>query len=100
MSRVRFAPQAILDFIEIYEYIASDNIAAADKHHKLLRQRCLNLVDQPRIGSKRDKIRPGLRSIAEGDYVIFYRVVDEDTIAVLRVVHGKRDVTTLNYSER
>lgn len=59
MSRIRFTPHADRDFIEIYVYVASDNISAADKHHERLRQRCLELVDQPRIGTKRDEIKPG-----------------------------------------
>jgi len=74
VNRIRFTPQADRDFVEIYQYIASDNIGAADRHHELLRSRCLALVDQPRIGTKRDEIKPGLRSIAEGDYVVFYRI--------------------------
>lgn len=99
MSRIRFTPQADRDFIEIYVYIASDNISAADKHHERLRQRCLELVDQPRIGTKRHEIKPGLRSVAEGNYVIFYRIEDQDRVAIIRVVHAKRDLTKLTFSE-
>lgn len=99
MNRIRFTPQADRDFIEIYQYIARDNIAAADRHHQLLRSRCLDLVDQPRIGTKRDEIKPGLRSVAEGDYVIFYRIEDQDRVAILRLLHAKRDITKLIFSE-
>ena len=99
MNRIRFTPQADRDFIEIYQYIGSDNIAAADRHHELLRSRCLDLVDQPRIGTKRDEIKPGLRSVAEGDYVIFYRIEDQDRVAILRLLHAKRDITKLTFSE-
>lgn len=47
----------------------------------------------------RDEIKPGLRSVAEGDYVIFYRIEDQDRIAILRLVHAKRDITKLTFSE-
>ncbi|MCA9806014.1 MAG: type II toxin-antitoxin system RelE/ParE family toxin [Cyanobacteria bacterium HKST-UBA02] len=99
MTRIRFTPQADRDFIEIYQYIAGDNIDAADQHHKRLRRRCLDLVDQPRSGTKRDEVKPGLRSVTEGDYVIFYRIEGRDNIAVLRVVHAKRDLAKLTFAE-
>lgn len=100
MSRqIRFTNPAKQDLAEIYLYISDGNIAAADKHRERLTKRCLGLVDQPRIGTMRDDIKPGLRSVGEGDYVIFYRIVNETDLAIMRVVHGKRDLTNLNFTD-
>lgn len=99
MSRqIRFTRQAQQDLAEIYLYIAEDNIAAADKHRDRLINRCIGLVDQPRIGTMRDEIKPGLRSVTEGDYVIFYRI-ESDDVPIMRVVHGKRDFSKLTFTE-
>jgi toxin ParE1/3/4 len=49
----------------------------------------------PNIGRARDRdLRPGLRSFAVGEYVIIYRI-HEDDVLVLRVLHGSRDIAAL-----
>ncbi len=65
MIRIRFTEASKTDLREIFRYIAQDNIAAADKHHQRLENRWLALIDQPRMGRKRDEIRPGYPSITE-----------------------------------
>ncbi len=90
MKRVFLTKPAAQDLEEIYRYIAQDNTAAADKHRQRLEKLCLALVDHPRMGMKRDEIQPGLRSLAEGSYIIFYRS-DAGGIQVVRVLHGSRD---------
>ena len=45
----------------------------------------------PRIGRMRDEILPGLRSVVIRPYVAFYRS-EGDTILVLRILHGRRDI--------
>ena len=92
MSRIRFTEACKTDLGEIYRYIAQDNIAAADKHRQCLEKRWLALIDQPRMGRKRDALSPGYRSVTEGDYVILYRLVSESELEIVRVVHGKRDL--------
>ncbi len=90
MSRLSFTELAAQDLEKIYEYIADDNIDAAVKHRQRLAKRWLALLDQPRIGSKRDDIEPDLRSVTEGNYVIFYRIL-ADGIEVVRVLHTSMD---------
>lgn len=92
MIRITFTEQAAQDLEDIYEYIARDNIAAADNHRARLRKRWETLFDQPRIGRKRDEVRTGYRSVTEGDYVILYRLAGESELEIVRVVHGMRDL--------
>jgi plasmid stabilization system protein ParE len=48
------------------------------------------------MGRRRDgDLRPGLRSLASGDYVIIHSVVEDDTVLILHVVHGSRDLGAL-----
>lgn len=90
MNRLILTEDAIRDFEQIYEYIAKDNAVAADRHCKKIKARCRLLLDQPRIGSKRGDIRSDMRSIAEGNFVIFYRQIDAG-IEIVRVLHGSQD---------
>lgn len=83
------SPEARQDLREIEEYIAQDNPAAALAFVERLTERFTELVDFPNIGRKRDDIRSGYRSIAEGNYVIYYRVLPE-VVEIMHVLHGAR----------
>ena len=48
----------------------------------------------PHIGRARDELNIGLRGFPAGDYVILYRVENED-VFILRVLHGRRDIAYL-----
>jgi plasmid stabilization system protein ParE len=39
-------------------------------------------------------LRPGLRSFSVGEYVIIYRIQDEDVV-ILHVMRGSRDIAAL-----
>ncbi len=52
------------------------------------------LADMPNTGKKRDEFFKGVRSVTEGNYVIFYKKIP-DGILVIRVVHCKRDLDQL-----
>lgn len=81
---------AELDLEEISNYIASDNPVAAIRFLDLLAERFNLLAEMPGIGRQREKFGEGVRSIAEGDYVIVYRT-KEDRVEILRVLHDARD---------
>lgn len=90
MSRISFTADARLDLKDIYDFIADDNAAMAQKQIKRLQEQWHVLAEQPRIGTKRDDILPGIRSITEGNYIIFYRLIDSG-IQILRVLHTSMD---------
>jgi len=94
MARATFAPAAEGDLTEIYTFIARDNRAAAWATIALLEQEASTLAATPGIGRAREELQPGLRSLAVGNHVIFYRP-GPDGIEVVRVLHGKRDIETI-----
>lgn len=79
------------DLVGIWRHIAADNPAAADGLLDRIDERCARLVESPRLGPPRDDIRPGLRYVVVGEYLILYRIIDEG-ILIVRVVHGRRDL--------
>ncbi|MFN8659712.1 MAG: type II toxin-antitoxin system RelE/ParE family toxin [Candidatus Obscuribacterales bacterium] len=81
---------AELDLEEIEAYISNDNPAAADRLLVSLLKRFEVLAEMPGIGRRRDKFARGVRSIAEGDYVVLYRVKN-NAVEILRVLHGAMD---------
>ena len=88
--RVKITTPAAIDLREIEKYISKDNIAAAEKviHH--LKTTCFLLGDNPGIGRRRDYLKPKLRTVTDGNYLICYRVKN-NSIEILRVLHSSRD---------
>jgi toxin ParE1/3/4 len=91
MNRYVVSPDARTDLDEIWQFIAEDNVNAADRMMRALRDRFKALVEQPMIGEARPDLAPGIRHSVVGRYLIFYRL-SGDEIEVVRVLHGSRDL--------
>src|SRR5271156_2745168 len=91
MSGFVLHPQAYTDLEEIWEYIAADNLDAADRVREEIHEAIQSLVPFPHIGHSRPDLtaRP-LRFQSVRDYVIAY-VPDERPLAVVAVLHGRRN---------
>jgi toxin ParE1/3/4 len=93
----RLAPQAEGELDDIWYYTAreSQSIEIADRMVDSLTDRFFLLATHPHAGRRRDEdLRPGLRSFPVGEYVIIYRVDDEDVL-ILHIIRGSRDIEAL-----
>jgi toxin ParE1/3/4 len=84
------------DFKRIWRYIALENEDAADRLLLAIDARIERLRAYPEIGSLRDDIRPGARSLAHGSYLVLYEY-DAVTMVVeiVAIVEGMRDLDAL-----
>jgi toxin ParE1/3/4 len=91
----KITPTASRDIESIMDYLA-ENASFETAEHFLdqLNGKFKRLVKFPKIGSRRDELYPGLRSVPLKNYLIFYRSVPEG-IEVMRVVGGYRDLEAL-----
>ena len=94
MARVLRTSKAEEDLLEIWSYVADDSLDAADRLLDDIDQACTLLAEMPQAGRTREELGPNLRSLAMGNYVIFYRPSD-NSIVVIRVLHGARDLPGL-----
>jgi toxin ParE1/3/4 len=94
MPRVMQRPLAEVDILEIWDYIADDSLAAADRWVDHIDEQFRLLAAQPLMGKSRDELAPGMRSFPVGRYVVFYAPLD-DGIDVVRVLHGARDIEVI-----
>ncbi len=97
----RVAPQAEAELDDVWYYVAtkSGSIEIADRLIDSITERFLVLARNPRVGRRRDEeLRPGLRSFPVGEYIILYRIEDEDVL-ILHVVRGSRDIKALLASQ-
>lgn len=91
MSRCSFTLEAERDLDGICEFIGQDNLEAAARYIRQIRQKCMLLGQNPQIGKRRDALLPGVRSFPAGQHMIFYRIAGTG-VQVLRVLHGAQDI--------
>ncbi len=94
MRDIYVSDQVKSDLIGIWEYIAADNSRAADRLIQAIVSSYLSLRETPGMGRDRNELRPGIRSLALGNYVIFYRF-DEEHVFIIRVLHGARNLRAI-----
>lgn len=94
ISRYRLSHQSRLDLDDIWLHIASDNLTAADRFVDGLVGKFQTLAAQPGVGRLRDELDQGLRSFPVGNYVSFYRGI-QDGIEVVPVLSGFRDIPSV-----
>lgn len=87
---IRRTRRADPEIDEIWAYIATENVAAAERVVDRIEAAERQLREFPEIGQARPDLGPGLRHRVVGQYLILYRVAP-DAIEILRVLHGARD---------
>lgn len=86
---------AKLDLQRIWNYIAEDNIEAADKVRNEIRDAMRDLAQMPLMGHRRADVKnPRYRFWLVYSYLIAY-FPDTDPLQIVRVVHGARDLKRL-----
>ena len=86
--------QADLD--HIWDYIAEDSPAAADRFLTRLEKRCMALAEMPATGTPRPDIGAAVRCAPVNPYSVYYRPVDGG-IEVLRVLHQARHLQRMTF---
>ena len=91
MAIVTRRPLAAADILDIWDHIAEDSLAQADRWVDKLDEKFKLIATQPLIGRARNELGAELRSFPFGRYVIFYMPI-EGGVDVVRVLHSARDV--------
>lgn len=94
MAKVLRTDLAEGDLVEIWLFVAGDNVKNADALIDLIVDKADVLSNSPEVGRSREEVAAGVRSFPVGRYVIFYQIIDRG-ILILRVLHGARDVDGL-----
>jgi plasmid stabilization system protein ParE len=90
MSGYVLHPEAYADVDDIWEFIAEDNLNAADRVREDIYKAIARLVPFPHQGHRRPDLtsRP-LRFITVRDYLLAY-APNENPLLVIAVLHGRR----------
>ena len=95
MGEIILDISAKTDLLEIWEHIAEDNPAAADRVLDQIWEGFRVIARFPLGGTARPELAPDLRSYSvRKTYVIFFRPVP-DGVQIVRVLHGRRDINAI-----
>lgn len=96
MPNYVLSPMAVEELRSIWD-LTSDTWgeAQADLYTSSLHERCSWLAINPLTGRERKDLLKGLRCFPEGMHMVYYNIVDENLIEILRFVHQKQDVVRL-----
>jgi len=90
MSEFVLHPEAYADLEEIWEYIAAENLDAADRVIEEIFQSIRSLVPFPHVGhERRDLTIQPLRFQIVGSYLVAY-APDEKPLVVIALLHSRR----------
>lgn len=95
MRTLQIRPRARLDLLEIWHYIAEENLTAAIRVGEEFETAIMGLVEMPGKGHGRGDVRDSrVRFWGVYSYLIAYRY-DDEVVTILRVVHGRRNMRRL-----
>nr|WP_298656506.1 type II toxin-antitoxin system RelE/ParE family toxin [uncultured Flavobacterium sp.] len=93
MAKFYFTNKAVEDLGEIWNYTVntwSEN--QAEIYYSLLIDSCQELANKPNQGKSYEVVEKNVLGFKTGQHVIFYRIVAEKEIEVVRILHGMMDM--------
>jgi|SRR4051812_21465948 toxin ParE1/3/4 len=92
MQKIRRTRASLADYREIWNYIARDNPAAANRLLRRLDAALQMLAEAPFAGRDAGEFAAHMRCFTVSNHLIFYRPI-RDIIELIRVLHSARDIT-------
>ena len=92
-GRYRISEKAIADLEEIWFYTYNKwAIKQADRYHNLIIGEIEYISDNFELSRKMDYIRPGYRMSKVKSHLIFYKILEDDTILIIRILHQSMEI--------
>jgi plasmid stabilization system protein ParE len=94
----QFTPRALSDVEGIWNFIAKDNLAAANRVESVIFEACGRLAERPLLGCKRSEITTlpvRFWTVTRfPNFIVVYRPKTKP-LQVIAVLNGKRDIKAL-----
>jgi toxin ParE1/3/4 len=90
------SPRVKAELEDIWHHIATHSVSIdiANRVVESITDQFVQLSKHPHLGRRRDDLRPGMRSVTVGSYIVIYRV-EGSNVRILHVVHGRRDIKSV-----
>ncbi|WP_269225853.1 type II toxin-antitoxin system RelE/ParE family toxin [Flavobacterium eburneipallidum] len=93
MPKYRLTNKAVEDLSKIWDYtfeIWSEE--QADKYYYELLANCQKLAENQFLGRSYTEINNEIQGFKSGQHIIFYSIVNEDEIEIIRFLHSRMDL--------
>lgn len=88
----KISSKARLDLIGIWEFTKENwSVQQADRYYQIIVDKFLELSSKPYLGKNYDDLRVGYRGLSVKSHIIFYRISNQDSIEIVRVLHQRMD---------
>lgn len=93
MAKYYLTNQAVKDLDDIWNYTFDEwSENQADKYYLLLLNSCQEIAENPDFGKKYNNVTDRLLGYKSNKHIIFYRIISNDEIEVIRILHGRMDL--------
>jgi toxin ParE1/3/4 len=93
MAKLKFTNKAVKDLSDIWSYtVETWSVGQADKYYKLLISARSTIAQQPQIGKAYPEIYQDLRGKLTSKHIIFYRILEDQSIEITRILHERMDL--------
>jgi toxin ParE1/3/4 len=94
MANYHLTNKAVEDLTNIWEYTVDMwSEQQADNYYNILINSCHKITENPRLyGAKYEEIADGLLGYRSGRHIIFYRILTNGDILVIRILHQRMDL--------
>ena len=85
--------EALNDLGEIWNYTCKKwSFEQADRYYNLIIEEIEFIASNPLFGKPIDHIKQGFRSTKVKSHIVFYKIVEENKIIVVRILHQMMDI--------
>ncbi len=93
MVKVIIRQKAIDDLNTIWDYTFEKwSEKQADKYYSAIKLAFKAIGENPNIGKEYFEVDQGLLGLNSGKHILFYHVISEDIIEVIRILHQRMDL--------
>ena len=93
MAKVILRQKAIDDLNDIWYYTFEKwSEKQADKYYATIKIACLRIGENPEVGKEYYGISKNLLGLKSAKHIIFYQLLSENEIEVIRIIHERMDL--------
>ena len=94
MAKYHLTNKAVEDLSDIWEYTVDTwSERQADDYYNMLIASCQKITENPQLfGLKYEEIAEGLHGYRANKHIIFYRILADEDILIIRILHQRMDL--------
>jgi toxin ParE1/3/4 len=93
MAKVILRQKAIDDLNDIWNYTFEKwSAKQADKYYSAIKLACNGIGKNPDVGKEYDGISENLLGLKSGKHILFYKLITEERIEIVRILHERMDL--------